>query len=300
MTTFSPTDAALEGFRISREQPRVLLIWSAVNLVVSLVMAVALVSLFGPTLVELEAMGASGSNDPAEAMATLEKLAPLYALVLPIGLAMVAVMRAAVYRAVLRPSDSAYGYLRLGSDELRLVGLVLIYLVLAIGFIFALVLVAGLLAGGLAAALGAGFGALFGALIGLAAVCFIIFVAVRLSLAGPMTFAERRLRVFESWTLTRGHFWRLAGTYVLAVALALVVALLAMVIYMALAAVAAGGDLSRVGQVFAPDMSSLGAYFTLGMILYLLFSAAVSAVWNAVVYAPPAFAYRDLSGASES
>lgn len=294
MTTFSPTDAALEGFRITRERPRVLLIWAIANLIISVVMAVLLVTLFGPTLAEIEAMGAGGSDDPAQAVAAMEKLAPFYAVVLPIGLLAISVMSAAVYRVVLRPADSAYGYLRLGSDELRLALLVVIYLVLAIGFIFAVTLVAGLLAAA-AGALGGAAEALLGVLILLAALGFIVFVAVRLSLAGPMTFAEQRLRVFESWTLTRGNFWRLLGAYVLAIVLALVVALLALVIYFALAAISVGGDLSQVGKVFAPDTTTLGAYFTPAMIIYLIFAAFLSAVQNAVVYAAPAVVYRELS-----
>ena len=51
LTTFSPTDAALEGFRIAREKPRVLMVWAVVNLVISVVMALVLVGAFGQTLV---------------------------------------------------------------------------------------------------------------------------------------------------------------------------------------------------------------------------------------------------------
>lgn len=292
-TTFSPTEAALEGFRIAREKPRVILVWAVVNLIVSVVMALVLVSAFGPTLVELEAMSQQGSEDPEQALAMFERLAPLYALMIPAGLLVIAVTSAAVYRIVLRPEDDRFAYLRLGGDELRLVLLMLIYLVLAIGFTFAVTLVAGLLAAG-AAALGGGAGALIGVLIGLGTLAFMIFVIVRLSLAGPMTFAQGRLKVFESWRLTKGHFWRLLGAYVLALALTVVVLLLALIIYAAIAAISVGGDLSQVGAVFAPDMSSVGAYFTTSMIIYLLFGAVLGAVQNAVLYAPPAVAYREL------
>ena len=298
MSTFSPTDAALEGFRIARERPRVILVWAVVNLIISVVMALVLVSAFGPTLVELEAMSQQGSEDPAQALAMFERLAPLYALMIPAGLLVIAVTSAAVYRIVLRPEDDRFAYLRLGADELRLVGLMLIYLVLAIGFTFVVTLAAGLLAAG-ASMLGGGAGALIGVLIGIGTLAFMIFVMVRLSLAGPMTFAQGRLKVFESWPLTRGHFWRLLGAYALALALTFVVLLLALVIYAALAAITAGGDLSEVGRVFAPDMSSAGAYFTTSMVIYLLFGAFLGAVQNAVLYAPPAVAYRALSGGED-
>ena len=133
MKTFSPTDAALEGFRLTREKPRVLLAWSVANFFISVIMALALIAMFGPMLAELEAVNAN-SDDPSQALAVFEKLAPLYALVLPAGLIVIAVWSAAVYRAVLRPADNRFWYLRLGADELRLALLMLIYVVLAIGF----------------------------------------------------------------------------------------------------------------------------------------------------------------------
>lgn len=296
MATFSPTDAALEGFRILRERPRAVLIWIGVNLAVSLVVWTLLISMFGTTLVELEQMG-GGSGDPEEAMAVAGRIAPLYAVMLPIGLAVMAVFSAAVYRVVLRPSDDRFGYLRVGRDELRLVLLTLIYFALAIGATFVVTLVAGLLAEG-AAAVGGGAGRLLGVAIGLAAIGFLIFAAVRLSLAGPMTFAEERLRVFESWGLTRGHFWRLLGAYALAIILVIIVFVLALIIYVAVAAVVTGGDLTAAGQIVQPDADSVAALLTPAMVIYIVFGAVLTVVQNAVLYAPPAVAYRQLSGGS--
>ena len=39
----------------------------------------------------------------------------------------------------------------------------------------------------------------------------VIRVSLRLSMAAPMTFAERKLRIFESWELTKGHTLSLLG-----------------------------------------------------------------------------------------
>jgi len=297
LKTFSPTDAALEGFRLTREKPRVLLAWSVANFIISVIMALALIAMFGPMLAELEAVNAS-SDDPRQALAMFEKLAPLYALVLPAGLIVIAVWSGAVYRAVLRPADNRFWYLRLGGDELRLTLLMLIYVVLAIGFTFVLTLVAGLLSAG-ALAIGGPVGALISAIIGLIGIGVFIWVAVRLSLSGPATFAERHIRVFESWILTRGVFWPLLGAYVLSLALVIVVMLLALVIYAAIAAITLGGDLSQIGKVFQPDTSSLATYFTPAMLIYLVFGAFLGAVQNAVIYAPPAVAYRELHGPVE-
>jgi len=297
LKTFSPTDAALEGFRLTREKPRVLLAWSVANLVISVIMALALIAMFGPMLAELEAVNAS-SDDPSQALAMFEKLAPLYALVLPAGLIVTSVWIGAVYRAVLRPSDNRFWYLRLGGDELRLAVLMLIYVVLAIGFTFVLTLVAGLLSAG-AFAIGGPVGTLLSVIIWLASVCVFVWVIVRLSLSGPATFAERHIRVFESWLLTKDVFWPLLGAYLLMLVLVIVVMALALVIYVTIAALTMGGDLSQIGKVFQPDTTSLTTYFTPAMLIYLVFGAFLGALQNALVFAPAAVAYRELHGPVE-
>jgi hypothetical protein len=294
LATFSPTDAAFEGFRITREKPQALLAWAIVYLIVSLLVGVLLISQFGPLLAEIEAMGVQSGPEPEAELATLAKLAPMYALLLPIGLAMIAVWSAAVYRVVLRPSDTGLGYMKLGADELRLALLMFIYILLSMGLIFVITFAVGLLSVFAKSAIGAA-GPLLGLLIWLGAMALVVYVAVRLSLAGPQTFAEQRLRLFDSWRLTRGHFWKLFGAYVLSVILALVVVLLGMVIYAAVAAVLTGGNLEAVGRVFQPDMTSVAAYFTPAMLIYAVFGAFLGAVQNAVIYAPAAMAYRVLA-----
>jgi hypothetical protein len=49
----------------------------------------------------------------------------------------------------------------------------------------------------------------------LAMYAVVVWVTLRLSLAGPITFTERQFRLFESWTLTRGNTWRLLGVGVI-------------------------------------------------------------------------------------
>ena len=292
MTAFSATDAAFEGFRITREKPKILLIWAGFYMIISFLMPVLLVTMGGQDLMALEAAANDKSADSAAALQNFTALLPLYAVLLPVGLAVQAVLASAVYRAILRPSDTGFGYLRLGQDELRLAFLTLIYFVLSLIAVTLVVVVGGIGAGIAYSVLGS---PLFGVALGLFFLGLLFFVAVRLSLAPVMTFAEQKISVFESWKLTKGQFWKLVGAYVLAIASVVVVLVLAMVIFMAIAAIAAGGDIASVSKIFAPDLSSVGAYFTIPMIIYTIFGAFLNAFYYAVLVAPAAVVYRELT-----
>jgi hypothetical protein len=43
-----------------------------------------------------------------------------------------------------------------------------------------------------------------------------LFVAIRLTLVLPATAAEGKVRVFETWGLTKGQFWRILGAMIIA------------------------------------------------------------------------------------
>jgi hypothetical protein len=295
MSSFSATDAAFEGFRITREKPRVLLVWAGFYLIVSFLMPILMVTLGGQDLSALESAANDPNADPAAALKNLAALGPLYSFLIPLGLAVQAMMAAAVYRVVLRPSDAGFGYLRLGADEWRLVCLTFIYVVMTMLLVFAVALVAGV-AAAMTAAVSPAAGAFAGVALGLFALGLLVFIGVRLSLAPAITFAERRLAIFDSWALTHGKFWPLLGVYILALASVVVVLLLAMIIFTAVAAIVLGGDIAAVGALFKPDLSSIKAYFTPPMIAYTVFGALMNSIYYAVLIAPAAVVYKALSG----
>src|SRR6202043_1082431 len=123
-----------EGFRLTREHPRAILFWAAAHLIISTAMNAAMISIFGDRLGALEA-GAT-TRDPNVALEAMSKLLPLYLLVIPYGLILLAIFPAAVFRMVLRPNDKGLGFLKLGDDELRLIAVSLIYAALAISAVF--------------------------------------------------------------------------------------------------------------------------------------------------------------------
>lgn len=302
MASFSATDAAFEGFRLTKEQPRTLLIWAAFNLAISVVSLVLLIGLGGSSLAAMMEMeqAAGAQADPAQAMEALRSLGLIYALVLPVALITQSMLGAAVYRAVLRPADGGVGYLKLGADELRLIGLSVIYFLLMIAGVVGVTLLASIVVGLIGATLGGPAAALIGVGVGLFVGGLMIFVIVRLSLAGVITFAQRRIAVFDSWSLTRGQFWNMVGAYVLTLAAIMVIVILSLIIFTAIAAIASGGDFAAVGTIFSPDVSSLAAYMTPTMVAYTVFGALLNAVYYAAMFAPHAVIYRALTGGTEA
>ncbi|WP_374532856.1 hypothetical protein [Phenylobacterium sp.] len=290
MTAFSATDAALEGFRITRERPKVVLVWAVFAFLVSICSAVYLIAIGQDARAVIEASSAEQPADLATFGKAMGDLLPMMVM----GLAVQCVMAGAVYRILLRPEDKGFAYLKLGMDEARLAALTFIYVLLASVTMFVVVLAAALIAV-IASAAGQNVALLVAVATEIFFLGLLFYVGVRLSLAPAITFAERRIALFDSWKLTHGQFWRLTGAYALAICGIVVIALLVVTIFSALVAVAVGGDLQAVGKMFSPDQSSLATYFSPVMILYLLVAGWLSALYYAVIIAPAAVAYRALN-----
>jgi hypothetical protein len=295
MSGLKPTEWALEGFRITRENPRAFGAWVVVSVGVSILAAV--IDAFLPASVKhgLDTISGDANLTARQFLDAMIAIAP----VLVLGLAIQSVMAAAVYRLIFRHDDTRFGYLRLGADELRLMGLTLIYICLFIGLVVAVSMVSGLVVA-LASVAGPAAQAFAGLVAFLFSMGVLVFVLVRLSLAPVATFAERRLAVFESWGLTRGHFWTLLGAYMLALACIVVIGVLLIALFFSLAGaikVATGGQLSDVAAMVRPKSQALTSYLSVGLIAYMLVNGVFSALYNAVIAAPGAMAYTQLHGA---
>jgi hypothetical protein len=290
--TFSASDAAFEGFRVVRRKPIVILWWSLAYLALFLVLIAAIGGPLLALMPQLEGLSGDGEPTAAELAGIFRLYGMVLAVALPISIVAGAVLNAAVARSVLEPGASRYGYIRFGMDEVR-VGVVTVVL--------ALMLFAAYLVGGVLIAVIAGIGSmastavaiLLGVVVGLALIAGLIWIAVRLCLAVPITMAEKRIAIFDSFGLTKGWFWPLLGMALITIVMTILVALLGMIIGLpfqfmggsAFERAVETGDMQTV-------MGALGPMVVLGLILNLI----VTSLQLAVLYAPFSAAYLGIKG----
>jgi len=294
MASFSATSAGVEGFRIIKSHPGTIAVWAGVNILITVLVLGLMFGILGGSvfadLQALEAASASESPDFSQIWPMFRALGGVILLILPVAIVAGAMLQAAVNRVVLRPDEKSPGFLRLGMDEVR------VFLVQFILWLLAVVLI-GLLAVGLGA-LGqiSGWLVFFGVL---GAIVLVVFLAVRLSLAIPQTFATRRLNLFGSFGLTKGNFWGIFGAYALAVACYLVIAIAVAIVFGVIAAVIGGVMAATAmsgGEVNPSALGPMMGAFGAAQIVNLLLQAVLGAVALAIFGGPPAAIYKALSG----
>lgn len=290
--TFSATEAAFEGFRVVRRHPLAILFWGLAYL---LFFAAAFALVGGPlaTVMATAKTLEEGQPGQQELMAFGQSYFNLMAMIAPPMLIVGAILNAAVARSVLSPSEKAFGYLRLGADELRVLA---VSVILAIGFtaLFIILFTAVGVFAGLAAQANAGVGVLVGILLGLGAMAVSVWLAIRLSLAIPATMVEKRIAPFSSFGLTKGRTLPLLGMGIIAVIMSLLVGFLSYII--ALPIGLATGGLEQLADMDGQSTMQILQAAAPGLIAWGVINAVSSALQLAVIYAPFSAAYRDLKG----
>ncbi|MES2835014.1 MAG: hypothetical protein V4707_09950 [Pseudomonadota bacterium] len=299
--SFSPTDAAFEGFRVVRRNPMALVAWTLVYLIYTVGALFASGGMMKSMAVWMEQMEAL-ENGPAPT--SPEAFAPIMesyfqamshmAWTIPVSMIVSSILMAAVSRAVLSAGSGSFGNIRLGMDELRvfivtLVICILTAIVATVAFVLAAVI------GGVAIAAMEGWGGLVMALAMLAAGAFVIWLCVRWSLAVPITVAEKRFAIFDSFNLTKGRFWPLLGMALIAGVMACVIALLASVVTMPLSMM---GGMSVFGNMGEDPVEMMRNFDPTSpwMLASAVVNAIVYALTVAVVYAPFTAAYKGIKG----
>ncbi|WP_167300246.1 hypothetical protein [Sphingomonas leidyi] len=198
------------AFGLLRERPGAVVIWAVTYCVGSLAISLIMGLLMFGTVMPASADAGAALSVWAGPMFSLMLLLYLCLLLL------VVVLMNAVFRAMLRPQEGGFAFMRLGMDEFRMLGLVVL---VCVG-VFAAVLIGELLLLLLITIIGfaLGTGAIAGAIsvvLALAFLCAMVWLEVRISLIFPLSFHRRRMSLDAAWELTRGRFWLLFACYFL-------------------------------------------------------------------------------------
>lgn len=271
MADFSIRESVFAGWGLIRRKPGLFLALAIYCFVINIAGYWVIMSLVGEPLAmmaELRRTGELGAMaDPSTAMQVAGSglvLQLVYSVMLLLSFMVAA---GAVARAVIRPSTSKPPYIGLGADEFRL---------MVVGLVVGLILFAVSFAGSIVATL-AGLGTAFAtgeirqmaenpgelplamaivtySLMGL--VTFLTFLfSIRFSLAPAQSEREEGVRIFGSFALTKSRFWRMTGTYLLALLTLLPFALIQVGILVTLAMNGGLEFRDAMMTTFQPDWS---------------------------------------------
>lgn len=291
--TFSATDCAFEGFRLTRRAPLAVLAW-ALAYAVFFCLLFLLVGPHFATVMSLISQ-LEGQGEPSmEAMTPImQAYGAIIAWAMPLGVLFSAVISTGIARSVIRPEDGRFGYLRLGMDEARVLGASLIvalimFVVSVVGF--------GVVSMIAAAAVAAPALWLAVVLLSLALLALMVWLSVRLSLVTPATVAERRIVVKEAFAMTRPVFWPLLGMAVIAWIMAMLVGLLGSAVAAPLTLMVGGAErlVGLEGAGAAQLLKAAGPMLAVSLVV----NAVLSAAQIVIMYAPLSVAYQQIKGAT--
>lgn len=290
---FSATDAAFEGFRVVRRHPLALVFWSLFYIVIFGLSIVVVGRGMADIMAITEGLESGGTTSFEDLAPLFDAYTSTFALLMPLGVVAGAVLNAAIARSVLRPAERAFGYLRLGMDEIRVL---VVTLVLSVVLTLLMMIPMGFVAYMFwQASAGGGPAAALGGLLGVfAVIALAIWLMVRFSLAVPITVAERKFAFLDSWRATKGRFWPLLGMGLIAFLMSMVVSLLGSIVIMPIQLTVGGFD--RMGEYSGQDLGAMLQAIWPAILTGVVTQSILSALQLAVLYAPFSAAYRDLFG----
>lgn len=284
MADFSIREAAFTGFRVVRERPVVALWWALLQAVATAAMLVTMSLSAGADFDRINAAFAIGDPKAFTHLLTDTALANRLSIALfpmfVVSLVATALQQAAFARAVLRPSDSAFGYVRFGLAEVRQFGLHALISAIFLGLYLSVFFMIELLAPVLGAQiLPIGMTLIVG--------CAII-LGLKLSLASAATLDLGRIDLATSWRLSNGRMNALLGCFLLSCLMAALV--------FVLSRAALDPLVGMIGSSEPPRIATLRLLLDLRIIVAVPLSALSAALVAPILGTPGAAIYAQLTG----
>ncbi len=288
MTSLSPFDAALEGPRIMRRRPLVVLAWATFSLVMLPLLGLLAKMVLGEQQ-RLALAQRQSSADPREILDMVSQLGGVMVLLIMLALVLGAILSAAIMRAVLQPEQSRWAYLRVGREDLRLLVVSLIAWAAAL---MVTVIPGGVVALGASLLAGTPVAGWFTFLGGLTVIGLSTWVAVRLCLLAPHAFQVGHIDPRAAWLLTHGQFWRLLVMLVMVIVMCVIVSIVGTTVSTIVGAVIAGG----LEDPIAGGPAASHPRLILALLANLLLAPIFLTLQAVIVTAAPAAAFRQLAG----
>jgi hypothetical protein len=297
-------EALGEGFRLVGRRPLDVMAWGLAYFIFGILPVFAVLWWMSGSWLDwarqLQAHPeAVGSPQMMAAQMRFQAIQPLMFLSGIVGRTLVV---AAAFRAVLTPQDRGFLYLRFGKAELWLALVLLVQAVCIFLTVVGLTIPVVLFwIPTMVAAHQGSFGGWeipLGLIAGLAALAVFVWLCIRFSMAAPMTFAERQFRLFESWSLTRGHA---LGLFALYLVTTIVVGCIGVVVEVVMAAIAflvlanVGMDAASIQDFLRQDPQTvIAAVVPWALGAGLVFSF-IGGIFMALFLTPWARAYAQLA-----
>ncbi len=221
MSEIAITRAAFAGFVILRRKPWAPLVWSLLYAVVLGGLVIFLGGAFFQVVGRILAMRGTGATpSPQMLLGFFGGILGAYFLMIVVFWVLGAVINMAVVRAVMEPEAGAFAYLRLGRAELWLMLANFILFILYSIVSTAMAIPIALISVFAITMVPRDFAPFVTLPFQLVTWALTIWLGLRFSMVAPMIFADRKFRLFESWSVTRGLTGRLFLVGVVMVAVA--------------------------------------------------------------------------------
>jgi hypothetical protein len=298
MAAIAVVAAVTEGFGLIRRRPGAVLTWGAVRTLYGVGSFGLIAPLFITQFRALSRSASSGVTTSPD-LSSMMALHSANMLLSIVGAFIGATLSCAVFRAVLKPEEGRFAYLRLGAAEVFLFlltfGVAILFIVALLVTFIPLVMVAVIAA----VVHAAGAAVMIAVAGGLCLLALVIFVLLRLSVAGPMMVEDGQFHLTDAWALSRGHVSELLLVgillFVILILIEVVFGAFALAIGLAFLAQAAG-SLAAVHSLFARPPAEVFAVLAPGLIVIGLVAVPLLGCLWAILAAPWARAYRDLAG----